>query len=122
MSEARRDDIMPHAVILHAKKLPNFESPLSQHGGSVQKVVEVTEGASGWLLKSLIIEPGSQTRFLTRIDRRDNDDWVVHLDDHMPVERSPQVFDHLALITKRVIDTNQGSSLGTTNLQDRIPA
>lgn len=111
---------MPHAVIEGADACPDLAGKLlARDGGTIHKIVEVAEAPAGWLLKSLIIDHGEQTHFLSRIERRE-DGLVVHLDDHMHVERSPLVFDHLALIAQQVLDANKGSTLGKTNLQDRI--
>lgn len=111
---------MPHAVIEGADICPDLAGkPLAREGGIVHKIVEVAEAPAGWLLKSLIVSEGEPTRFLSRIDRRE-DGLVVHLDDHVPVERSPLVFDHLALLAHRVLEANAGSRLGKTNLQERI--
>lgn len=111
---------MPHAVLLGATQSPDFpHGPLSRSGGTIHKVTEVFEGAHGWLVKSLVIERGGQTKFFTRIDRRE-DGMVVHLDDHVHVERTPAVFDHLAHLAKLVLDANPSATLGPTNLQDQL--
>lgn len=111
---------MPHAVIVSATACPDLSGKLlAREGSTLHKVVEVADVPSGWLIKSLILSGGAQTPFLSRIERR-ADGLVVRLDDHMHVERSPLVFDHLALIARRVLDANPGSALGKTNLQDRI--
>lgn len=113
---------VPHAVIKGARECPSFgPAPLDRERGIIHKVGEVAQTPIGWLLRSLVVANGAQTRFFTRIDRRE-DGLVIHLDDHMHVDRTPLVFDHLALIARRVLDANPGSSLGATNLQDRIPA
>lgn len=67
------------------------------------------------------MQEGASAKFYSRIDARD-DGLVIHLDDHVHVERTPLVFDHLALITRSVLDANPGAVLGATNLKDRIPA
>lgn len=113
---------MPHAVITGADHCPPLgPEPLEREGGTIHKVVEVAEAPSGWLLKSIIVQEGEPMKFLCRVDKRE-DGLLVHLDDHVHVERSDVVFDHLALIAKRVLDANEGSSLGATNLSDRIGA
>lgn len=111
---------MPHAVLTHAEACPEFGSqPLSRDGGTIHKVVEVAQTPGGWLLKSIILQKGEPTKFLVRIDRRE-DGLVVRLDDHVHVERSDAVFDHLALVAARVLAANPEATLGKTNLQDRI--
>lgn len=111
---------MPHAVILAASKLPSLgPQPLAREGGTLHKVSEVAVMPEGWLLKSLIVLPAGKLAFFTRVDKR-SDGLVVRLDDHMMIERSPDVFQHLALIAKRVLAENPGSTLGPTNLADRI--
>lgn len=113
---------MPHAVLLRATRPPVLgEAPFARDGAVLHKVLEVAESANGWLLKSLIVRPAGPLRFLTRIDRRD-DGLVVRLDDHMPVERTPEVFDHLARLAALTIEANPGAELGPTNLADRIRA
>lgn len=111
---------MPHAVLTGASIVPELgPAPLGREGGTLHKVMEVATTPVGWLLKSLVISGGVTTRFFTRVDRRE-DGLVVRLDDHMPVERSPLVFDHLALIARRILEANRGATLGATNLADRI--
>ncbi|MEK6986163.1 MAG: hypothetical protein AABX89_07260 [Candidatus Thermoplasmatota archaeon] len=113
---------MPHAVILAATTMPSLgPQPLAREGGTLHKVAEVATLPEGWLLKSLIILPAGKLAFFTRVDKRP-DGLVVRLDDHMPVERGPDVFQHLALIAKRLLAENPGSTLGPTNLADRIHA
>ena len=113
---------MPHAVILGAKTCPAFgPAPMGRAGTTLHKVGEVAETHAGWLLKSFVVSHGVSTKFFTRLDRRE-DGLLVHIDDHIHVERTPLIFDHLGLIARRVLDANPGSKLGATNLQDHIPA
>jgi len=107
---------MPHAVLLDARTIPDFgPAPLAREGGVIHKVLEVARGPGGWLLKSLILRDGHATRFLTRVDVRD-DGLVVRLDDHMEVERSPDVFAHLAHIAKAILVHEPDAHVGKTNL------
>ncbi|HVL47196.1 MAG TPA: hypothetical protein VM889_01425 [Candidatus Thermoplasmatota archaeon] len=113
---------MPHAVIQDASEAPSFGTqPIAREGRVVHKVAEVAETTRGWLLKSIVIDDGEPTKFFTRIDRRE-DGLLVRLDDHVDVERGPRVFDHLALLAKMILAANPGSTLGKTNLADRIEA
>lgn len=113
---------MPHAVLLAASKLPSLgPQPLAREGGTLHKVTEVAVLPEGWLLKSLVIQPAGKLSFFTRVDKRP-DGLVVRLDDHMPIERGPDVFQHLALIAKAVLAENPGATLGPTNLKERIEA
>jgi hypothetical protein len=107
-------------VVLGARRLPEIpEGPLLRRDGVIHKVVETTRGRSGLILKSLVVDHGRSVRFLARIDERP-DGLVVRLDDHMEVERTPEVFDHLAELARLVLAANPGSALGPTNLADRI--
>lgn len=111
---------MPHAVLLGASQAPEFSrAPLARTGDTIHKTAEVFEGPQGWLVKSLILERGEPTKFFTRIDRRD-DGMVVRLDDHMHIERTAAVFDHLAHIALLVLAANPGASVGPTNLQEQM--
>lgn len=108
---------MPHAVLLGASALPRLdEGPLLQEGGSVHRVVEVARAPKGWLLKCLLIRAGAPPRrFLARIDER-ADGLVVHLDDHVAVERDDETFHFLALVARAVLRANPGARVGKTNL------
>lgn len=114
---------MPHAVLLGATRMPALDvrAPLSRGPGAIHRIVEVLEGPGGLVLKSLLVQSGASTRFLVRIDRRE-DGLVVRLDDHLHVARTPEVFDHLALVAARILEANPGARLGPTNLADRIGA
>lgn len=110
---------MPHAVILGAKDVPPLPQLLLRDGKVIHKVLETIPTPWGWLLRSLVLDGGAPTPFFARVDRRD-DGLVVRLDDHMHVERGPLVFDHLALVAKRILEAEPAAKLGPTNLADRI--
>lgn len=114
---------MPHAVIPGATKLPAVEGkPILQESKTVFRVVETAHATKGWLLKCVIIQPGGESRkFLARVDTRD-DGLVVHLDDHMSVERDDDVFHFLALIAVATLRANPGTTVGKTNLQKWLAA
>lgn len=108
---------MPHAVLLHATQMPPLgPRPLLQADGLVHRVVEVARAPRGWLLKCLIVGKGTDRRFFARVDERP-DGLVVHLDDHVHVERDPPVFQLLALVARAVLDANPDARLGKTNLE-----
>lgn len=112
---------MPHAVLLHATQLPPLgPRPLLQEDGLVFRVVEVARAPRGWLLKCLLVGRGTERRFFARVDERD-DGLVVHLDDHVRVERDPPIFRFLALVARAVLDANPGARLGKTNLAPWMP-
>lgn len=111
---------MPHAVIEEASECPELAGEiLSRKGRHIHKVLETWTHAGGWVLKSLILDRGEQTKLLVRVDRRE-DGLLVHLEDHLHVERTSEVFDHLALVAARVLNANPQARLGKTNLEDRI--
>lgn len=111
---------MPHAVITNASTCPDFTNTLlAREGSTIHKVLETWTHEGGWVLKSLITGGGPPMRLLVRIDKRD-DGLVVHLEDHLHVERTPDVFQHLAHIAVRVLAANPGSSVGKTNLQNEL--
>ena len=108
---------MPHAVLLGATLAPTFPTgPFARHDARIHRVLEIAESGAGWLLKCVIIEQGATTKLLARIDRRD-DGLVVRLDDHMHVERTPAVFEHLGEIARLTLAANPGATVGPTNLQ-----
>lgn len=108
---------MPHAVLLGATRAPTFPpAPFARHDARIHRVIEVAESPAGWLLKSVLIEKGMTTKLLVRIDRRE-DGLVVRLDDHMHVERTPAVFEHLGEIARLTLAANPGATVGPTNLQ-----
>jgi hypothetical protein len=78
-------------------------------------VVEVARAEKSWLLKCLVVGKGTSRRFFARVDERE-DGLVVHLDDHVHVDRDPPVFELLALVARAVLDANPGAELGRTNL------
>lgn len=116
---------MPHVVLKGTADLGALATSIAEimdrEEDRILKTTRAYRSIDGntLLLEALAIETGEQRPFFAIVDTRD-DGFVVRLHEQTEVEKTDGVKRLLALVAQRILEAEQGLSVGETNLGDYL--